>query len=133
MTRILTIPAAALFVTLAACAFEPPTTKPQTHVQAANAFTTMCAGSRLARWKVRADAAGPACNVLVVDASVILEDTMIEAMHYGAGPYTVYGGGIEKFARERRFRGVVYRDVTRRLWTYGTVSEDEAEKLQPCR
>jgi hypothetical protein len=65
--------------------------------------------------------------------AMIMDESMIEAMHYGAGAYDVYSGGVQQFCRERTFRAVVYRDPSLRTWTYGAVNETEAETLQPCR
>ena len=131
MNRIFTILALALFIAPAGC--ESNRRPRNVHVDAADAFTSLYASSPLWRWDLRGQAAGPQCDVLVIDASVFLEEAMIESMHYGSGPFDIYVGGIEKFSRDRRFRGVVYRDGERRTWTYGAVERTEAESLQPCR
>jgi hypothetical protein len=57
---------------------------------------------------------------------------MVEAMHYGAGAYDIYDGGVQQFLRERAFRGVAYKDGSGRVWTYGAVTQNEAEALVPC-
>jgi hypothetical protein len=101
------------------------------HLAAAHDFTDRVAHSRLAAWKIHAGAAGNDCAVLTVDVSIILDESMVEAMHYGAGAYAVYGGGVERFVRDRDFRGVAYKDASGRQWAYG-LSEDEAHALQPC-
>lgn len=102
-------------------------------VASADQFTQRYAQSRLSGWNVRASAAGTDCAVLFVRANIILEDSMIEAMHYGAGAYDIYDGGVQHFYRQRAFRGVAYKDSSGRVWTYGAVDETEAEALTPCR
>jgi hypothetical protein len=109
------------------------TTAERVRVDAANLFTSRYAKSRLSEWKIRGQAAGPRCSVLVVQMSVIMEDSMIEAMHYGTGAYDVVDGGVQRFYRERNFRGVAYKDASDRIWTYGAVSDEEAGKLVECR
>jgi hypothetical protein len=95
------------------------------HAAAARLFTQRYAQSRFRAWHVRATAAGRDCDVLLVETSIVLEDSMIEAMHYD--------GGVQRFCREGSFRGVAYKDSSGRLWTYGGVTAAEAETLQPCR
>jgi hypothetical protein len=53
-------------------------------------------------------------------------------MHYGAGSYDTYKGGVQKFTRDHVFRGVAYKDVSGRFWTYGTVSPAETEQVVTC-
>ena len=100
---------------------------------AAKVLTERYAQSRFAPWNVHAAAAGSDCAVLLVQTSVILEPGMVEALHYGAGPYDVVDGGVRQFYPERTFRGVVYKDSTGRVWNYGSVSAREAETLPLCR
>jgi hypothetical protein len=100
---------------------------------AATVLTERYAQSRFAPWHVLAMPAGTDCAVLCIRTSVILEPAMIEAMHYGAGPYDVIDGGVRQFYPERSFRGVVYIDSTGRSWPYGAVTVREAETLTPCR
>jgi hypothetical protein len=102
-------------------------------IAAADAFTGRYAHSRLSGWDIRASAAGVDCDVLFVRTSIILEDSLIEAMHYGAGAYDVYTGGVQQFCRDRTFRGVAYKDASEKVWTYGAVTIGEGESLQPCR
>lgn len=102
-------------------------------IAAAHHFTELYSKSRLSGWDVRASAAGNDCAALFVTTSIILEDSMVEAMHYGAGPYDIHDGGIEHFYRESSFRGVAYRDASGRIWTYGAVNAIEAEAFVPCR
>jgi hypothetical protein len=115
-----------LLILLLVCACT--TRRADVHVSAASLLTQRYAASRFAAWHVRASAAGADCAVLVVQTSVLLEDRMVEAMHYGAGTYEVFGGGVDGFARMRGFRGVAYRDVAGRVWTYGAVRRGEAER-----
>lgn len=103
------------------------------HVTAATSFTRQFEKSRFSRWQVRAKAAGEHCDVLLVETSLNLDESMIEAMHYGAGRYDVYRGGVQQFSRDRAFRAVVYRDPSLRTWTYGATNAVEAETLRPCR
>ncbi|HEY0159889.1 MAG TPA: hypothetical protein VGF28_21570 [Thermoanaerobaculia bacterium] len=103
------------------------------HVAAADTFTTLYSRSRLSGWKVEARAASADCSVLLIETSIVMEESMIEAMHYGAGAYDVYDGGVQKFYRDRGFRGVAYRDSSGTVWRYGAVTEREAETLAPCR
>lgn len=102
-------------------------------ITAASTFTERFQKSRFSGWHVQANAAGNDCGVLLVETTMIMDESMIEAMHYGAGAYDVYRGGVQQFSRERAFRGVVYRDSSRRTWTYGATTPVEAETLRPCR
>jgi hypothetical protein len=102
-------------------------------IAAAASLTERCAASRLAKWNIRGRAAGAGCNVLLVDTSMVLDDALVEAIHYGSGAYAVVDGGVRRFTRERAFRGVAYRDRTGRVWTYGELTRAEGEALQPCR
>lgn len=107
--------------------------KTDSRIAAADAFTSRYAKSRLSGWNIRARASGTDCDVLFVNTAIILEDSMIEAMHYGAGAYDVDTGGVQQFYRDRTFRGVAYKDGSGRIWTYGAVSVAEAEGMRPCR
>ena len=105
-----------------------------TRVAAAGVLTSGYAQSPLSGWNVHARAAGPDCGILLVEIGVIMEDSMIEAMHYGIGAYAgVYEGGVQRFYRDRAFHGVAYRDASSRVWTYGSVSQDASVNLTPCR
>lgn len=108
------------------------TTDRDNRMAAARSFTGIYEHSRLSKWTVRASVAGAGCDVLFVRTSIILEDSMIEAMHYGAGAYDVYPGGVQQFYRDRAFRGVAYKDSSERVWTYGAVTTAEGESLTPC-
>src|SRR5215213_1836799 len=138
MTR--TLIALVLLAVLGACTRQPdrsaprPTAGRDPHIAAADAFTKRYAQSRLEGWHVRGRAAGPPdCTVLFVETSLIMEDSMIEAMQYGAGAYDMVQGGVERFCRDKAFRGAVYRDPSGRIWRYGHVTRDEAESVQPCQ
>jgi hypothetical protein len=122
----------ALVLSLLATVCATPTARDE-RIAAASAFTGRCAASRLAKWNIRGTAAGADCSVLFVDTSMVLEDSLVEAIHYGTGVYAVVDGGVRHFTRERAFRGVAYRDRTGHVWTYGDLSRREAEELQPCR
>lgn len=119
-------------VLLLACWSNPKPSPDDLRVDAARFVTRQYAHSRLVRWNVRASAAARDCDVLFVETSVIMEDSMIEALHYGGGRYDVIDGGVDRFYRARSFRGVAYRDATERLWTYGGVTAEEARTLRRC-
>lgn len=102
-------------------------------VEAARLFTRQYADSLFSRWNIAATAAGPRCNVLIIRTSVIMEESMVEALHYGSGPYEVYADGVQRFFRQQGFRGVAYQDTTGRVWTYGSVTQAEFQSLRPCR
>jgi len=104
----------------------------ETHILAANAFTQRYAHSRFASWNVRASARGRDCDVLLVETDMLMEDSMVEAMHYGAGAYGVIEGGVQRFYRERIFRAVAYKDSSGRIWSYGDVTASEAATLKRC-
>jgi hypothetical protein len=124
----------ALFVLIpAACESNRRPTADTERMLAANALTDRYAQSRLARWEVRGHAAGTDCTVLFVETSILMEDSMVEALHYGAGAYDVYKGGVQQFSRDRSFRGVAYKDTSNRIWTYGEVDAAEARMLGRCR
>jgi hypothetical protein len=116
----------------AACSPQAPPPKRDLHVRAASEFTERYARSRFAGWKVRGSAAGSDCGVLLVETSMMMEESMVEALHYGAGVYGVVDGGVQQFYRERSFRGVAYKDVSGRVWTYGEVTPGEAGTLKRC-
>jgi len=119
-------------VLVAACESNPKPSPNDLRAAAARVFTQRYSHSRLAAWNVRASAAGRDCDVLLVDTSIIMEDSMVETLHYGGGSYSVISGGVEHFCRERSFRGVAYRDSTARIWVYGGVTADEAQRLKRC-
>jgi|GEM_PF-561173 len=102
------------------------------HILAGKYLTGLYAQSRLAPWKIEARAAGPQCDVLLLHVAVIMEDSMIEAMHFGTGPYDAVAGGLQRFYHLQDFRGVAYQDKSSRIWTYGNVTENEAATLVPC-
>jgi hypothetical protein len=105
---------------------------PNRQAAAANAFTDRYAHSRFAAWNVRASARGRDCDVLLVETDMVMEDSMVEAMHYGAGAYGVVDGGVQRFYRDRSFRGVAYKDSSGRIWAYGNVTAHDAATLPRC-
>ena len=130
MTRSPLLFAAAIL--LAACRPSPKPSQNDVRVAAARFFTEKYAQSKLAAWNVRASAAGRDCSVLLIDTSVVMEESMVEALHYGGGDYSIVDdGGAERFCRQRAFRGVAYRDATGRVWAYD-LSADEARTLKRC-
>ncbi len=132
--RLMTI--AVLALAIAHCGEKPhsPTREAaKEHMFAARILTSRYASSRLASWNVHADAAGNDCRILLIETPMILEDTIVEAMHYGTGSYELFRGGVNQFSRARAFRGVAYKDGSGQLWFYGDLSRAEAEALRPCR
>jgi hypothetical protein len=119
-----------LALLIAMCESHPPPSI--NHVAAANVFTDRYAHSRFARWNVRATARGRDCDVLLVETDMVMEDSMVEAMHYGAGAYGVVDGGVQRFYRDRSFRGVAYKDSSGRIWAYGDVTAQDAATLSQC-
>lgn len=138
-----TIYAMAMLVVVAACSSDvnPPaavtrgtqaTARPprSARVVAAAELTTLYANSKLKDWDVRASVTGADCGVLFVQTPVIMEKTMVEAMHYGTSTYSPDGRSIDQFSRERAFRGVAYRDGSGNVWTFGDIKTDET--TPPC-
>jgi hypothetical protein len=117
----------------ATCAPRQQPSAREHRIAAASQFTKHCAASRLAKWNIRGAAAGADCGILLVDTSMVLDDSLTEAIHYGTGAYGVVEGGVRRFTRERDFRGVAYRDRTGHVRTFGDLPQGEAEDLQPCR
>jgi hypothetical protein len=121
-----------LILALLAATCESRPHSANNHVAAANIFTGRYAHSRFAGWKVRASARGRDCDVLLVETDMVMEDSMVEAMHYGAGAYGVVDGGVQRFYRDRSFRGVAYKDSSGRIWAYGDVTAHDAATLPRC-
>ena len=115
------------------CAPRQQESPREERIAAASLLTRHCAASRLAKWNLRGIAVGADCSVLLVDTSMVLDDSLVEAIHYGTGPYAVVDGGVRQFTRLRAFRGVAYRDRIGRVRTYGNLTQREAEELRPCR
>ncbi len=132
MTRALLIIAVLILVACARCTKRPAATPPDVHVTAARILMQRYAASRFRPWHIRVTAAGSDCRVLLLQADIILEDSMVEAMHYGAGSYDTYEGGVQQFLRTYSFRGASYQDASGHVWTYGNLSASEAERLVPC-
>ena len=105
----------------------------QERVHAAVVFNHLYSQTGLAQWKIHARAAGTGCSVLLVETSIIMEDAMVEGLHYGAGAYDAYRGGVEQFLHDRSFRGVVYRDSTKKSWMFGEITDPDVAAMTMCR
>jgi hypothetical protein len=101
-------------------------------IEAANNFTERYSGPRMQAWKIRANAAGPDCDFLLIRAGIILDPSMIDAVHFGVGAYDLLPGGVDEFYRANTFRGVIYSDPTPRTWTYGSVPEQDHRLFEVC-
>jgi hypothetical protein len=108
-------------------------TERDNRIAAARIFTRRFALSSLSAWNVRASAAAEDCGVLFITTTMNLDEPMIETMHYGTGVYDVNRGGVQRFCRERSFRGVAYRDGSGHTWTYGATDRAEAAAMKPCQ
>ena len=118
---------------VSACQSKPGLTgRDDVRVAAAGTFTERYSHSRLSAWNVRGTVVGNDCDVLLVETSIIMEESMVEALHYGAGAYGVYDGGVQRFSHDRAFRGVAYKDSSGRIWTYGNVSAVEVAAMKRC-
>ncbi|HWW61542.1 MAG TPA: hypothetical protein VN181_09255 [Thermoanaerobaculia bacterium] len=126
---------AILFVMLIACERTHPAfpARSDAHVTAAAQFTKRYASSPLAAWNVHGIAAGADCAILLVETPMILEDSMVEALHYGEGAYGVYDGGVRGFYERNRFRGVAYKDASGRVWVYGSLNASDTAMLPRCQ
>ncbi|HEX7828267.1 MAG TPA: hypothetical protein VF787_01365 [Thermoanaerobaculia bacterium] len=124
MHRLLAMTLLTLFL---ACDADPVA---EAHIKASDELTERY--RQFPKWSIRSYAAGNDCQVLLVQTGQALTDNIVEAFQYGSPKYKVYEGGIQKFAADRRFRAVTYRDVNERLWTYGATTEKEARSLEPC-
>ncbi|HEV7768133.1 MAG TPA: hypothetical protein VGQ76_24235 [Thermoanaerobaculia bacterium] len=143
-TMVISITLVAVLIT-GSCGSEPAVTrvsavkevkKPRSNdirVRDAEMLAQLYSRSRLSAWDVRATAAGSDCAVLFITTTMLLEDSLIDALHYGSGAYDIYDGGIHEFYRRRAFRGVAYQDRSKRIWTFGGVSQVEATSLTPCQ
>jgi hypothetical protein len=124
---------ALLVMTVTSCAPARRSAAEDIRISAARLLTMQYERSELAKWQVRAAAAGPDCGVLLVHIPFGVEDAMIRAMHYGAGAYNVYDGGVERFYPQYTFASVVYTDASTRMWVYGDIQERDALKLETCQ
>jgi len=88
--------------------------------------------SSLGQWDVSVHPAGADCDVLSIESGLILDETMVESMHYGTSSWRIHGGSVYRFMREQGYRGVAYRDRTGKTWTYGAVTADEVKSLPRC-
>ncbi|MDP9190198.1 MAG: hypothetical protein M3P06_00660 [Acidobacteriota bacterium] len=119
------LPVLGIFIMLLACDLNPAAKAP---IAAAHAVTRQFAKQRL-----RAEAAGEDCMVLLIRTKTGFDDALVESIHYGVDEYDAYRGGIQHFAETKGFRAVVYRDASDGLWTYGSIALDEAKALPTCR
>jgi hypothetical protein len=117
---------------LAFIAAACPSQSAERRVSDAAVFTKRYAQSPFVAWNVRGHAAGLDCGVLLVETSVVMDDSMVEALHYGAGSYAVVAGGVQRFYRDRDFRAVAYRDLAGHVWHYGDLTPQETKSLKPC-
>jgi hypothetical protein len=101
-------------------------------IAAAKLLTKRYEQSRFAGWKLRARAAGADCDVLLVQTRNVLDDSLVEAMHYGGTDYQMVDGGVHQFHKDRAFRAVAYQDAAERVWTYGRITPAEGDSLEPC-
>ena len=132
---------ALLMLSLAACESHTPVSPQQPavvknhtpYVEAARRLTQRYTDSAMADWNVKADAAGPNCDVLFIETGTVLETSMVDAIHYGVAAYDFIPGGIKQFGRTNAFRGVAYKDASGYIWTYGGVTAANASSLRPCR
>jgi hypothetical protein len=103
------------------------------YVEAARRLTQRYTESPMAGWNVKADAAGRNCDVLFIETAVVLETSMVDAIHYGVAAYDFLPGGVKQFGRKNAFRGVAYKDASGFIWTYGDITTADAQSLRPCR
>jgi hypothetical protein len=118
-------PALGLLTMLAACNFNPAA---KVSIDAANRLAEQCS-----KEKLEARAAGDDCLVVLLRADLPLDDTTVESIHYGTGDLTTYPGGVQQFLEDAKFRAAVYEDADGQLWTYGSITKDEARSLPACR
>lgn len=114
----------AVLLALAACNYDPVA---QVSVDAAETITRDYEPRSL-----KAYAAGSDCLVLLVRASTRLNDTAVETLHYGNGESLLHPGGLQQFAAAKKFRAVAYRDSDGNLWTYGSITRQEAQSMRTC-
>jgi hypothetical protein len=118
---------------LLAVACDPKLPTPeQDRITAARWLTHRYSQSRLSSWNMRVAAIGNRCSVLLIQTSIDMDETLVESLHYGAGAYDIYPGGVNGYCRARDFRGVAYRDRSQNVWTYGTVDKAEVDSLAKC-
>jgi hypothetical protein len=131
MRQLIHAAAVALAIFGSACeANRAPASDHNIRIASADLFTKKYAQSPLSGWRMRGRAVGSDCDILFVETSIILEDSMIDALQHGNGAYNVHPRGIERFANDHSFRGIAYKDASGRVWTFGRVASTEA--LMPC-
>ncbi len=86
-----------------------------------------------AKQDLRADAAGDDCKVLLIRTRKAFDNALVESIHYGIGESDASQEGMQQFAEAKGFRAVVYRDSAGDVWTYGSITLDEARSMPTCR
>jgi hypothetical protein len=133
---------ALLCLTLAACETETPAAPPPPlpltkssapYREAARRLTQRYINSPMASWDMRASAAGAGCNVLLIETGMVMETSLVDAIHYGVAAYSFLPGGVKQFGRTNSFRAVAYKDASHYVWKYGDITDAEAQALTPCR
>jgi hypothetical protein len=119
------LPVFGVFVALLGCDLNPGAKIPVAAAQTAT--------QQYAKQNLRADAAGDDCRILLIQTKKGFDNALVESIHYGIGEYDAHYGGMQQFAEAKGFRAVVYRDTAGDLWTYGSVTLDEARTMHTCR
>jgi len=114
-----------VLITLTTCHYDPDA---RIAVEAAKTITRDYASQQL-----KAYAAGADCLVLLIRTKRSFDDAAVETLHYGTGESTTYPGGLQQFAEDRKFRAVAYKDADGGLWTYGSITREEAHSMPVCR
>jgi hypothetical protein len=121
MNRLLALSA---ILALCGCEYDPATKR---SIDATNTVNRLYAAQN-----VQASAAGNDCMILFIRVDAPLDDSMVESIQYGTGERDAYEGGIQQFAEDRKFRAVAYKDAQGGLWTYGSITRDEARSMSTC-
>jgi hypothetical protein len=122
MTR---LPVFCVLIALLGCDLNPGARIPVAAAQIAT--------QQYAKQDLRADAAGDDCKVLLIRTKKEFDNALVESIHYGIGDSDTYQSGMQQFAEAKGFRAVVYRDAAGDLWTYGSITLDEAKSMPTCR
>ncbi|HSY50411.1 MAG TPA: hypothetical protein VLC46_16485 [Thermoanaerobaculia bacterium] len=94
-------------------------------IASAAALTKIYAGSRVSGLRLEAKAAPMDRSILLIRIGIPVDDSQVEAIHYGTGSFGVTPNGIRRFYLDHRFRGVIYQDATGATWAYGSVRTEE--------
>jgi hypothetical protein len=113
-----------IVIVATACNVSPNATVP---VSAADDLSR-----RYEKQQLQAYAAGKDCLILLIESKAELNDSAVEAIQYGTGPYTGYPGGTQQFAEDHGFSAVVFRDSRQQSWRYGSITRDQARSLTRC-